>query len=226
MKKVLKNAITLIGEASALILSVIWYYNTGEIEPIIIGIAALAGIIVGLLLIEKNKNPFIEIIYQYDGKTKSATQPSNLTPKGENGNYQITIGNFIGKREFSWRYKLCLVNTTNQTAFKPILYVRKEFSNLNFFGPLSQTEPINERDSIELKMEISKWYNGSPEELNMQFEAKYPDIMIEQFEVILEYSNENSKKFYSKSYFASGEWKTKKIKKIPNNFNKAKVYYK
>ena len=130
MKKFLKHFLTIITEVVVLIISVYWYSNNGGFESIITGIISLSGLIASIILLIKYPTPFIDISYVFNGKSKSATQASYLTPRDENGNFQVTIGNFIGRRKFTWRYKMNLVNNTTLTAFKPKLYVTKQFANL------------------------------------------------------------------------------------------------
>lgn len=94
--KILTSMITIFAELIVLILAIIWYMNSKEIEPLCIGVAALAAIISSVLLKfvssgQETGSLTVEDIDSNMGKV-------GLTTKGKLGDDKISIKKVKGER--------------------------------------------------------------------------------------------------------------------------------
>ena len=223
MKKILTNTITLFTETTALIVSIMWFINSKGYEPILAIIFSSSSLITSLVLKSKEE-PNLEIKIIPNGKGAKPTQPSLKTPKNKDGVPVMQAGNMIGKREIYWKYLIKVVNNSSITAFNPELYVSDEFSGIYFIGDLDVNSPIKGAESIDLEFTYTKWTDGTPSERKAEHQPKFPPELLNGFKLIIKYTSESGNPVYKKFEFLNNDTVNEKIKKIPKNFTKAKIY--
>lgn len=223
MKKIFTNTITLLAEIAALIIGIIWFWNSRDYEPLIVIIPSFVSLITTWVL--KNKElPNLEIKIIPNGKGSKPTQTSSLTPRNEEGIPIMQVGNMIGMKEISWKYVVKIINNSTITAFNPELYISNEFNDLNFIGNLSINSPIKGAESVDLEITYAKLTDGTPNEREIHHSPKFPPEIVKGLKMVIKYSSETGENVYKKFEFENGEEKNKKIKKIDNIFSKAKIY--
>lgn len=223
MKKILSNAITLIVEIVALILSIIWYYNTKEYEPLILIILS-AGSLITTWILRAKETPNIEVNLIMDGKGQEPVMPSSKTPKNDEGIPVIRLGNAIGQREIYWDYVVRIINNSSITAFKPELYVADKFKNSNFIGDLDIDKPISGEEKVELDFKFKKWTDGTPQKREIDFAPIFPGEIKDSFKLIVKYQTESGDIAFNKFEFKGGKMTNSKVRKLPKNFSKAKIF--
>ena len=219
MKKLLTNTITFIAEILALILGALWYANTKDYEPLILMILSISTLITSWLL-KTSANPNLEIKIILTGKGQKPIQPSSKTPRTNEGNFFMEIGNIIGKREIFWNYTVKIINNSNLTAFKPELFVIKEFAYLDFVGSLDINSPLKGTESADLEINFMKWTDGTESEREQDYSPKYPPEILNGFQLIIKYASENGSILFNQFQFSEGIELNNKKGKLPKNFIK------
>jgi hypothetical protein len=223
MKKILTNTITLFAEITALILGILWFIKTKEHEPLIVIVLSISTIITSWIL-KSEESSNVEISVIPDGKGKGHTQHSLKTPKNVEGIPIAQLGDIVGKREVYWQYIIKITNNSSITAFKPELYVTKEFKSLNFIGNLDVNSPIKGTESVDLEIKFTKWTDGTPIERERDFEHEYPPEILKGLKMIIKYSSENGSFVYKKFEFEDKFQTNKKVQKLSTEFEKVKIY--
>lgn len=200
MKKILSNTITLIAEVTALILGIVWYYNTKEYEPLILIILSTAVIITTWILRIK-ETPNIEVNLIVDGKGQKPITPSSKTPKNAEGMPVFKVGNVTGKREIYWNYIVRIVNNSSITAYKPELYVINKFKNSNFIGNMNIDKPISGEATVDLDFKFEKWTDGTSQERYIDFAPNFPAEIKNNFKLVLKYQTESRDNCFNKFEF-------------------------
>jgi hypothetical protein len=223
MKKIFSNTITLLAEVAALILGVIWFYNTREYEPLILIILSFGSLVTTWILRTKEL-PNIEVNLVMDAKGQNPVMPSSKTPKNEEGIPVLRVGNAIGRREIYWDYIVRIINNSTVTAFKPELYVIDWFKNSNFIGSLNIDTPISGEDRVELGLRFTKWTDGTPQEREKDFTPMFPNEITNELKLIVKYQTESGDVVFVKFEFKNGEKINSRVRKIPKNYSKAKIF--
>ncbi len=95
---------------------------------------------------------------------------------------------------------------------------------MNFIGDLDVNSPIKAESSKDLKIEFTKWTDGTSSERDKDFEPVFPPEIQDNLKVIVKYECEDGKKIFNQFQFKNGKKHNHKLKKLPKGFAKGKVY--
>lgn len=197
MKKILQNSITIISEIAILILGIIWYRNTKEIEPIITMITSGTLLLISILSFfykETQNRPKIVFHHIQDFYSRS---PEGYSPKNRQ-TVQYGFDNLIQFWELKWSYDLEIRNNSSITAYE----IQIEYENIppltKIKGEIGKIQPIKTDDIIRFNFNIVKSMEGTHIEADKILEEAPSDFM-KEMNIIAIYKDEQGRKF--KTYY-------------------------
>lgn len=197
--RILTNTLTILAEIAGLILSIVWFRNTSEIEPLIGMITAGTALIVSCLLRVANR-PRIVLHHQW---TDAGRNPQGYT---HNNPPVIRVG--IDKPEMYWRltwnYILEIRNNSSYTAYNiKIKYINlpdKTFVE----GEFGKIEPFQTHEKREFRIKLVQNVTGNHVDADSYLENN-PSILTEEFRIQLNYTDEHVFPFRTLYYWTKDE---------------------
>lgn len=188
---------------AGLILCVIWYKNTTEIEPLIGIIATSSALVVSVLLKFANR-PRIVLHHKW---THSGRNPQGYTV---NNPPVIHVG--VDKPDMYWRltwnYILEIRNNSSFTAYN----IKINYINLpdktSIEGEFGKIEPFKTHEIREFHVRLIQNVTGNHVDADNYLENN-PAILTEQFRIQLNYSDEHGFPFRTVYHWTKDENKFK-----------------
>lgn len=183
--KLLTNTLTIIAEIAAIILSIIWYRNTKEIEPLIGIIISGSTFIVSVLMKFANR-PRIVLHNRWTH--------SGRMPKGYTSNNPPIIRVGIDHPEMywqlSWNYILEFRNNSSFTAYNiDIKYINLP-ANTFIEGEFGKIEPFQTHDIKEFNLKLMQNVAGTHIDAD-NYLKNNQRILTNQFKVQINYTDEH-----------------------------------
>lgn len=204
MKKIISSYILIIIEIIILLLSVLWYFEQKEIEPIIVGITALGGIITAIL-IRITRRPRL-VLHHVRNSTMRLHR--GYSPRQANQILQVGIDHPIAFWELKWNYKLEIRNNSSNDAY----YVEIEYENLpintKIAGELGKIEPILANSMKELEIIFRKELEGTHIQAD-DYLRNNENILTKDFKIVIKYKNEDGLKYKTVFNWVNNEWTLK-----------------
>lgn len=191
MIKILRNTITILSEIVVLTLSIFWYLQTKDYEPIIAIIVASVGLISSLLsrlfvrpklVLHKQKNNW------------------GRSPKGYTANnpqiIRVGIDNPEQYWELDWNYQLEIRNNSSETAY----YIEIDYNNLPpktyVKGQIGKIEPLTPHEKRIFEIKLIQNITGTHIEADNYLKTN-ADILTEKLIIKLKYKDESGTSYYT-----------------------------
>ncbi|RNI33579.1 hypothetical protein EFY79_18325 [Hanamia caeni] len=182
--KLLTNTITILAEIAAMILSIIWYSRTLQIEPLIGIIVSGSSFIVSVLMKFANR-PRIVMHHTW---THSGRNPRGYTVNNPPVIY-VGINNPQMYWRLSWNYRLEIRNNSSFTAYN----IRVKYVNLpdkTFIeGEFGKIEPFQTHETREFRVKLIQNVTGTHIDADNYLENN-PAILTETFKIQINYTDE------------------------------------
>lgn len=189
--KILRNTITIISEIVVLTLSILWYIQNKEYEPLIAIIVAIVGLISSFLsrlfirpklVLHKQKNHW------------------GRSPKGYTANNSQIIRVGIDHPEqywkLDWNYELEIRNNSSETAY----YIEVEYKNLPPYtyikGEIGKIEPLTPHEKRIFEIKIIQNMAGNHMDAD-EYLKNNDDILTENLIIKLKYKDEIGVTYYT-----------------------------
>jgi len=189
--KILRNTITILSEIVVLTLSIFWYLQTKDYEPIIAIIVASVGLISSLLsrlfvrpklVLHKQKNNW------------------GRSPKGYTANnpqiIRVGIDNPEQYWELDWNYQLEIRNNSSETAY----YIEIDYNNLPpktyVKGQIGKIEPLTPHEKRIFEIKLIQNITGTHIEADNYLKTN-ADILTEKLIIKLKYKDESGTSYYT-----------------------------
>ena len=189
--KILRNTITILSEIVVLTLSIFWYLQTKDYEPIIAIIIASVGLISSLLsrlfvrpklVLHKQKNNW------------------GRSPKGYTANnpqiIRVGIDNPEQYWELDWNYQLEIRNNSSETAY----YIEIDYNNLPpktyVKGQIGKIEPLTPHEKRIFEIKLIQNITGTHIEADNYLKTN-ADILTEKLIIKLKYKDESGFSYYT-----------------------------
>ncbi len=189
--KILRNTITILSEIVVLTLSIFWYLQTKDYEPIIAIIVASVGLISSLLsrlfvrpklVLHKQKNNW------------------GRSPKGYTANnpqiIRVGIDNPEQYWELDWNYQLEIRNNSSETAY----YIEIDYNNLPpktyVKGQIGKIEPLTPNEKRLFEIKLIQNITGTHIEADNYLKTN-ADILTEKLIIKLKYKDESGTSYYT-----------------------------
>lgn len=101
--------------------------------------------------------------------------------------------------ELEWKFNLTVRNNSEVNGFNLRLMQHKNLMNLNFKSKINPNKALKAHEEIVIPLVFSKTIQCMHKDLNQHYTVRpsdFTDLML-----LMEYSNEHGKKFYSRYYF-------------------------
>lgn len=189
--KILRNSITIISEIVTLILSILWYLQSKEYEPLIAIIVSSIALISSFmsrifvrpkLVLHKKKNHW------------------GRSPRGYTSNNPqiIRVGRDQPEQywELDWNYELEIRNNSSETAY----YIEIDYKNLppktNINGQIGKIEPLTPHEKRTFEIKLIQNITGT--HIDADDYLKYNvDILTESLIIKLKYKDESGVVYYT-----------------------------
>lgn len=189
--KLLRNTITILSEIVILTLSILWYLQTKDYEPIIAIIVASVGLISSVL-----SRLFVR------PKLVLHKQKSNWgrSPKGYTANnpqiIRVGIDNPQQYWELDWNYQLEIRNNSSETAY----YIQIDYNNLPsktyVKGQIGKIEPLTPHEKRIFEIKLSQNITGTHIEADNYLKIN-ADILTENLIIKLKYKDESGTSYHT-----------------------------
>ena len=166
--------------------------------------------------------PNLKIRMVHDSSLSGPLRPNEESPRDEKGHYIIHYGDDLPwTYEITWSYRLEIVNKSSEIAYDMELYIPDKFRDITFTGDLNT--PLREAQSIHIVVKYVKRVESSYKKRAAEQE-KFPSEIKNGFKVVLRYSSQYDKVFYTKFELKNGEQVNTRIRRIPKGFSRVQVY--
>lgn len=189
--KILRSTITILSELVVLILSILWYFQTKDYEPLIAIIIATVALISSLLtrlfvrpklVLHKQKNHW------------------GRSPKGYTANnpqiIRVGIDNPEQYWELDWNYQLEIRNNSSVTAY----YIEIDYINLPHKtyveGEIGKIEPLKPHEKKIFKIKLIQNITGTHMEADNYLKTN-EDILTKYLIIRLKYKDESGTPYYT-----------------------------
>ena len=191
MIKILRNTITILSEIVILTLSIFWYLQTKDFEPIITIIVAIVGLISSLLS-RLFVRPKLVLHKQNNNWGRS--------PKGYTVNnpqiIRVGIDNPEQYWELDWNYQLEIRNNSSETAY----YIEINYINLPpktyVKGQIGKIEPLTPHEKRIFEIKLIQNITGTHIEADNYLEIN-ADILTEKLIIKIKYKDESGTSYYT-----------------------------
>lgn len=193
--KILRSTITIISEIVVLTLSILWYLQTKDYEPLIAIIVTSVGLILSLLsrlfvrpklVLHKQKN-----IWGRSPKGYTANNPQII---------RVGIDNPEQYWQLDWNYHLEIRNNSSVTAY----YIEIDYQNLPpktyVKGEIGKIEPLTPHEKRVFEIKLIQNITGTHIEADNYLKTN-ADILTEKLIIKLKYKDESGL-----SYFTIYNW--------------------
>ena len=208
----LKNTITLAVEIVCLILFILWYANSKDIEPLIGLIASSGSLIISLILITIDKKPTIEF-----SRVNSRPSRKNL---GYSQNKPINSGNTIkvgsGQSipilcwEMSKVFNIHIKNNSEIPAYNIEIGILNQSPKITVNSNLKPLASLSHNEHITFDLIFSELFEGTYSEADNYVKNIDKDEELEKLQVYLAYSNSKKRKRYLIYHWRDGSVEEKK----------------
>jgi hypothetical protein len=189
--KILRNTITILSEIVVLTLSIFWYLQTKDYEPIIAIIVASVGLISSLL-----SRLFVRPKLVLHKQKKNWGR----SPKGYTVNnpqiIRVGIDNPEQYWELDWNYQLEIRNNSSETAY----YIEIDYNNLPpktyVKGQIGKIEPLTPHEKRIFEIKLIQNITGTHIEADNYLKTN-ADILTEKLIIKLKYKDESGTSYYT-----------------------------
>ena len=178
----------------------------------LITLFVLIGLIMlfSILKIYENKepkaNPRLEIELEYRGAMKKPLRPSRNNPINEQGHMIIEQGKGIYINELEWKYNMIIRNNSSYPAYKPkIIFPKSNKYQFSYIEKLNSNKPIKALEETTLTTKYSYKIEALGKDAADMVRNKMPaNSAFDEMRIVLEYENENGRKFYTNFQVSEG----------------------
>ena len=225
MKKFLANNLTLLGEIATIILSLNWYFQNREIEPIIALIVSSIAFITSLFFRVNSPKLILNIENLSKSRRQEAMSRSDRNARDKEGNIIIYQGGgtSVFHWELSWFYTLSIRNNSSHVVYSPIMFTKDNSPNINITQFLDEFEPIQPQEKIDIEIKYTIHFEGTGDEANNKLKeyGKYPPEM-KKLQIMVSYKDEGDSNLFSVFSVSSNNTSIKG--RSPKKFDKLVLY--
>ncbi|MGE6353962.1 hypothetical protein ACQKCJ_08790 [Flavobacterium sp. NPDC079362] len=193
----LAQTISIIIQVILLVLSIVWYRQDYEIEPLI-GIITLCGSSIISLLMRFVKRPKMQL---YHVKTHYGRWTTGLT-KNNPQVIRLGIDKIDQYWDLEWDYNLEIRNNSSFTAYNIVVEYNNIPEKTIVKGEIGKIEPVQSHDMREFKIKVTQSVEGNHIEAD-NYLKQNEGVLTKDFTITLKYTDENGIRFRTKYFWLS-----------------------
>lgn len=225
MKRFFANNLTLLGEVAVIFLSLIWYFQNKEIEPLIVCLVSMVALFTSLFFKVHSPKLIMNIEYSSKGRKQEAPSLSPRNPRDNQGNIILYAGGgtSVYHWELHWYYNLIIRNNSSQVVYSPIIYTKNKSYGIKISNFLDEFEPIQPQEKIEIEIKYIISFEGTVDEVDGQLKelGKFPPEM-KDLHLLISYKDESNNNYYS--IFSTSNNETKIKGKMQKDFERLNLH--
>lgn len=183
--KLIKNTFTILSEIIVLIISILWYSNTHDYEPLIVLIVSAVGLITSLIS-KFVIRPKIEV---HNHKTDWGWYPKGYT-RNNPPIIRVGIDQIDQFWELHWNFTLEIRNNSSQNAYS----IEIEYKNIpqkTFIdGNFGKIEPLLANEKREFRISIIQNITGTHIDAK-EYSQKNINELMKNTKIVLRYKDES-----------------------------------
>ena len=191
----LAQTISIIVQIILLILSIIWYKQKYEIEPLIGIIGLGSSSIIGFLM-RFIKRPKMQL---HHTKTHFSRWTNGLT-KNNPQVIRLGIDKIDQYWDIVWNYKLEIRNNSSFTAYNIVVEYNNIPAKTIVNGEIGKIEPIQSHEMKIFKIEVTQCVEGNHLEAD-NYLNQNEEVLTKDFTITLRYTDESGIRFRTKYFW-------------------------